>query len=151
MRGLLVFLMLALPLPALAQHVPDTPDNRAALARNLSDLEEPNMRHAIEDMMSQLELGVPPDRRLEFRAVMGSLVTYERIKAFSDAVVAQDMTADEITALIAFYSSPAGHAVMLKLPLIGRDTESLIQSLIAQALTQITSVGQPPLPRGAPL
>jgi hypothetical protein len=138
MRGLVIILMLALPLPGFAQQLSDTPENRAALAKDLGDIEAPNIQRSITDMMDSMEQGVPPDQRLAFRTQIERIITYDAVRQYSDLVAAKDMTSDELAALIAFYSSPVGHSVMLKLPLIAQDTVSLLQSMIEQALWQIT-------------
>jgi hypothetical protein len=138
MRGLVVILMLALPLPGFAQQISDTPENRATLAKDLGDIEAPNIQRSITDMMDSMEQGVPPDQRPAFRSQIERIITYDAVRQYSDLAAAKDMTSDELAALIAFYSSPVGHSVMLKLPSMARDTVSLLQSLIEQALWQIT-------------
>jgi hypothetical protein len=138
MRELLIILMLAFPLPGLAQQMSDTPENRAALAKDLGDIEAPNIQRSLADMMDSIEQGVPLDQREGFRTQIESLITYDIVRHYSELVATRDMTTDELQALINFYSSPAGHSVMLKLPLVAKDTVSLMQSLIGQALWQIT-------------
>ena len=140
---LMIMLMLALPAPGFAQDLTDTPERRAALAKDLGDIEAPNIRRAITDMMDALEQNVPLDQRQRFRTHLESLITYDTVRHYSDSAVAKDMTPDELTALIAFYNSPIGHQVMLKLPLLARDTGALIQSLVEQALRQLPSAGEP--------
>jgi hypothetical protein len=137
MRALLIMLMLGLPAMSFAQDLTDSPEHRAALAKDLGDIEAPNIRRAMTDMLDALEQNVPLDQRPRFRAQLESLITYDTIRRYSDSAVAKDMTADELTALIAFYRSPIGHEVMLKLPLLARDTGALIQSLVEQALRQM--------------
>jgi hypothetical protein len=143
MRALLIMLLLALPVPSSAQAMSDTPEQRAALAKDLGDIEAPNIRRAMADMMDALEQNVPLDQRPRFRTHLESLITYDTVRRSSDSAVAKNMTADELTALIAFYRSPIGHEVMLKLPLLARDTGALIQSLVEQALRQLPTDSEP--------
>ena len=134
LRALLLMLLLALPATGFAQDVADTPERRAALAKDLGDIEAPNTKRAISDMLSSLERSAPPDQQARFRTYLESVITYDKVRLYSDSINAKEMTADELAALIAFYSSPVGHAVMLKMPLVAQDTGALIQSLVGEAL-----------------
>ena len=140
---LTIMLMLAMPAMGFAQDLTDTPERRAVLARDLGDIEAPNIRRAITDMIDGLEQAAPPEQRPQFRAHLESFITYDAVRRYSDAAVAKDMTTEELAALIAFYSSPMGYQVMLKLPVLARDTGALIQSLVEQALRQTPRDGQP--------
>ena len=147
-RFLLVALLVA-AVPAAAQGLPDTADNRAALAHQLSDLEAPNIRQAVGEMISGVEQGVAPPERAIFRKRLDTLFNYELVRHYTDEVTAREMSTDELAALIAFYTSPVGHSVMLKMPQLARDTVPGISGLLRDALARLAA--QPPPPAGSSL
>lgn len=144
LAGLLVFAT-----PSVAQPLPDTAENRAALAQRLGELEAPNIEQGIADMIAGVEQGVPPAERQAFRSRLGALFNYELVRRYSDAVTAREMSTEELEALIAFYSTPLGHSVMLKMPQLARDTVPGINALMRDALGRLAT--EPPPHGGSSL
>src|SRR3954463_4261320 len=135
--------------PSVAQDVADTAENRAALAQRLGDLPAPNIEQGVADMIASVQQGGAPAQRKAFRSRLGALFNYELVRRYSDAVAAREMSTEELEALIAFYSTPLGHSVMLKMPQLPRDTLPGITALMRDALGRLAT--EPPPHGGSSL
>lgn len=144
MLRFLVAVLLVSAAPALAQPLADTPANRARLAQQLGEIEAPNIQQGVDDMIANVERGVPPAQRATFRSRLATLFNYEMVRRYSDEVAAREMSTDELEALIAFYSTPLGHSVMLKMPQLARDTLPGISALMRDALGRLAAEPSPP-------
>jgi len=144
MLRFLLAVLLVSAAPALAQPLADTPENRARLARQLGEIEAPNIQQGVADMIATVERGVPPAKRATFLSRLGPLFNYETVRRYSDEVAAREMSTEELGALIAFYSTPLGHSVMLKMPQLARDTLPGINALMRDALGHMATEPSPP-------
>jgi hypothetical protein len=136
-------LVLLLSLAAAAQPL-DTPERRAALAQQLVDAQWPETKRSILGMVEGFESQIPPEQRPAFQANFDRLFDFEQVRRVSAQALAKDLTADELAALVQFYSSPLGHSAMTKMPQVMQDTLPLVQSLMMNTLKQMPPPSPPP-------
>ena len=135
-------LLSLLALQASAQ--PDTSELRMQLANRLVELQWPQTEESLAATIDSYEIQLPPGSRREFRASFDRAFDRQQVRRYSALVIAKDMSAEEISALLAFYASPAGHAVMLKMPQVLRDTVPMMQMLLSNAMRRLPNELRPP-------
>jgi len=96
------------PAPAIAQ----TPEHLALARDYISAVPVENeVKAAIADM----SLKVPADQRVLFKQLGDSSIDYAKLRSSAEIAVAQVFTDDEIKSMKAFYTSPEGQSVRVKM------------------------------------
>ena len=132
---------------AYAETSSDTPESRMAAAQKLVDLQWPETKRSILDMLQSYEAVVPPEHRQEVQDSFTRNFDFEEVRGYSAAVLAKDLSLEEIEAMITFYSSPLGRSVMTKMPQVMQDTIPVVQGMMMKALKRPPPGPRPQQPR----
>lgn len=124
--------------------IANTDENRMKLARQLIDVQSTEMKRSMNQMVDSFEQSMPPEFREQFRAAFGKVFDFDQAQQYSAMVMAKDLSADELSALITFYSSPVGHSAMTKMPQVMQDTLPFMRAVMEQAMRQLPSHLRPP-------
>lgn len=145
MKPLILALVLALPLPALAD---EGRDQRIAIAADyvdlaLADFDMPALIATMyQPVLDQVAAGgqvlteaqVTQIRQLYLDAFTGPMTTLMRDQA---AIMADLMTLEEITALRDFYATPEGRSVLAKLPQLTAAQQPGVMALVNDKVSTI--------------
>lgn len=80
--------------------------------------------------------------RAKMRDLMKDLLSWESMERLYLKVYADTFTQSEIDDMTAFYSSPAGHAVIVKLPLAMKNTMSEMQERMKELVPKIQQLAK---------
>jgi hypothetical protein len=111
MRWLSVFLLLMMGSPAFA--LDDTPENRATQVDRYLTATPPQA--VFTDMMEKISTAMPPDQRGMFVSLMTKQLDFKALTEAMRGAMMKIFTADELSALADFYSSPQGKSAMSKM------------------------------------
>lgn len=112
-------------------------------ARSVVDGIRQQMKSASASMVKQMLQGqaVPPEKQQAVDAALakmdeaeGELLSWDKLEAIYIKVYRQTFTQKEVDSMIAFYSSPAGQAVVHKLPAALQSTMTAVQQQMAADL-----------------
>jgi hypothetical protein len=92
---------------------------------------------------------VPPEKqkileasRVKMMDIMKEMFSWESMEHLYLKVYADTFTQDEIDGMAAFYSSPAGHAVIVKLPLAMKNTMSEMQERMKELIPKMEQLAK---------
>jgi hypothetical protein len=99
------------------------------------------------------------DLRVKLVALIGDALKWEKLEPRYVDIYRKSFTDGEIAVMLAFYRTPAGEAVINKMPVVMQHTMSLVQDLIqgitpqlrqiqTEALEKMKNSGANPLPPG---
>lgn len=67
-------------------------------------------------------------------------LTWDKLRPIYINIYQESLTQEDIDGLVAFYRSPAGDAMVKKMPLVGQKTMSAVQTLIVPMMKKLQSV-----------
>jgi hypothetical protein len=111
-------------------------------------LVEQTMKQLQPMMEAQLKtLNLPDDAKSaadEFqKRMLGWLqerLSYEKLKPMYLKIYGEALTEEEISGMIAFYQTPAGQAVIKKMPLIMQKTMTFMQGMMSDMIPEMTKI-----------
>lgn len=80
--------------------------------------------------------------RVKMMNIMKEVLSWESMEQLYLKVYADTFTQDEIDSMTAFYSSPAGHAVIVKLPLAMKNSMTEMQERMRQVVPKIEQLAK---------
>jgi hypothetical protein len=81
-------------------------------------------------------------RREQARDLAKRMLSWDSMERGYMKVYAETFTQSEIDAMTAFYSSPAGHAVMVKLPLVAKNSMAAMQEQMKSLVPQLQQMAK---------
>ena len=81
-------------------------------------------------------------RREKARDLCKQMLSRDSMERVFMKVYAETFTQSEIDAMTAFYSSPAGHAVMVKLPLVAKNSMAAMQEQMKSLVPQLQQMAK---------
>ncbi len=122
-----------------------------AQSHKLVDSVIAQMDNLMEQTIAQATKGqqVPPkiqkdidQRRGEMRALMKELLDWTKLEPIYVRIYQKTFTQQEIDGMIAFYKTPAGHAVVSKMPAAMQNTMDEMQGLMAPVMEKMQRMQQ---------
>ncbi len=132
-----VVLVLTAAIPAFAQDIPDTPENRKAAAARYLAATPPAELAA--DIIRELTKQVPEGQRAEFVRLMQDLIRMDKISKVMVNAMLKHFTAEELDALARFYGSPVGRAITKKFGVYSAELVPPIHAEIVRAVQELQS------------
>lgn len=133
MRLCLLLIVLSLSF-SVARAIEDTPANRQKQAERYLMVVPP--KDLMAEMAEQIVKSAPPEQRETLHAVLTQQLDMDAlIKAMMDAMV-KHFTADEMSALADFYSSPHGKSAMKKMGVYMAELMPVMQKEIIRVVTK---------------
>lgn len=142
---LIALLLLASPL-ALAAPASDAQVDRllqVMRARQTLEAVVPQVETTQQQMVDQMLAGQPvtPDQRQRMdellrksRGRIKEVLAWDRMQPLYRDIYRQTFSAEDMDAMIAFYSSPAGQSLLDKMPALMQNTMTAMQQIIAPVL-----------------
>jgi hypothetical protein len=115
----------------------------AAMSQQVDTLYKTMINKALEGK------SIPPEKqkileasRAKMMNMMKEMFSWESMEHLYLKVYADTFTQDEINGMTAFYSSPAGHAVIVKLPLAMKNTMSEMQERMKELIPKMEQLAK---------
>lgn len=105
---------------------PDNPDTRRLAALRYHQAFP--MEQMIDELTTQLAMQAPAEARDNVKRMMFEGIDFKRIRDLSIELMIKHFSTAEINGLTDFYSSPAGRAVMRKMPMFNAELMPVIQT-----------------------
>jgi uncharacterized protein len=80
--------------------------------------------------------------RARLQALTGKILTWENMEPMYLKIYGDSFSQSEIDSMIAFYSSPAGQAVVAKLPLVAQNTMAAMQKQMKELMPQAQQIAK---------
>jgi hypothetical protein len=80
--------------------------------------------------------------RERLKAITGKLLTWETMEPLYLKIYEDSFSQSEIDSMIAFYSSPAGQAIVAKLPLVAQNTLTAMQQQMKSLMPQAQQIAK---------
>jgi uncharacterized protein len=80
--------------------------------------------------------------RARLHALTGKILTWENMEPMYLKIYGDSFSQSEIDSMIAFYSSPAGQAVVAKLPLVAQNTMAAMQKQMKDLMPQAQQIAK---------
>lgn len=125
MKKIIPLLLLVL-VSSVAYAIDDTPENRRLQAERYLEVNPPS--EISKDIAKQMAKGMPPEKREAFTAGVIKDINIGVITAAMRDALIKTFTADELSALADFYSSPVGGAAMKKMSTYMRTAGPAVQA-----------------------
>jgi hypothetical protein len=81
-------------------------------------------------------------RREKARDLAKQMLSWDSMERGYMKVYAETFTQSEVDAMTAFYTSPAGHAVMMKLPLVAKNSMAAMQERMKSLVPQLQQMAK---------
>lgn len=142
---LLMCTILALPAGVMAQEATQktaqqtadnsTYDERLALAREMHDIRPARLQ--VEQAIENAAAKLPPLDRETFKREMLGGFDFERLEELSIKAMAEVFTVEELSAMVAYYSSPEARAITGKMPIYEEMMQPEIMKMLDKALIKL--------------
>jgi uncharacterized protein len=80
--------------------------------------------------------------RPKFKALMSDWLKWESMERMYLEVYAKSFSQSEVDSMIKFYGSPAGHALVVKLPLVNQNLMSAVQQRMQSLIPKIQQIAK---------
>ena len=138
MKTILALLLIFLSSPAFAQDAAKPPADmkeRMVLAAQFDKVRP--IRTQIETTLVTLGETLPPAQKLKYLSDINKTFDYKAVETASVKALAETFTQDELKAMIAFYSSPAGKTAAAKMSAYEEKIKPEIARQLDAALAEI--------------
>lgn len=122
-----------------------------AQVRKLLDSVMTQMDTMLQQTMKQATQGrkVPPKvqkdidkREAEMMAILKEILDWGKLEPMHVRVYQKSFTQQEVDGMIAFYQTPAGHAVITKMPLVMQNTMNEMQEMMGPVIQKMQKMQQ---------
>ena len=138
--------------PAFSQEATDDPAKNAKIEKLFTsmniDKQMDTMFSQMKSMiMSQLPASTTPEQKAKMQDVQNKVfdlmqkqMSWEKMRPTYVRMYAETFTADEVNGLVAFYDSPAGKAMLAKMPLLMQKSMGMAQDLMKEIMPKIQQI-----------
>lgn len=114
----------------------------SALMRSMTANIEQNLRQSMQQSLGTQELTDTQQRANDamakkFADAMREELTWDKLRPIYINIYQESLTQEEVDGLIAFYRSPAGDAMVKKLPLIAQKTMGAVQTMMGPLVARL--------------
>ena len=115
-----------------------------ALVGSMSASVEQNIRLTAEQALEGKTLNDAQRRAMDnmtkkLAEVVRQELTWDKLRPLYINIYQESLTQEDIDGLVAFYRSPAGDAMVKKMPLVGQKTMSAVQTMIGPMMKKLQS------------
>lgn len=140
---MIVTLLLALPATQ-ALCIEDTPANRTAQAERYINAAPPT--DILTDFSEKIAAQLPPEQRESFKALLSKALDVKALTNVMSAALVKHFTAEELSALADFYSTPPAKSAMKKLGSYMAEVMPYMQKELTEAIQKSGLFIQEPKP-----